>query len=108
MVHQHNQPESEKGIPNRLRPFFKEYNPDRLDLEQDANLIIQRTLEFGDWEDVRWLFRRYGRRRISAYVRRYGQRGLSRVTFNYWRRLLGITKWRKPPFDSLQDELWNR
>jgi hypothetical protein len=53
-------------------------------------LIIQRTLEFGDWEDVRWLFRRYGKRRISAYVRRYGQRGLSRVTFNYWRRLLGI------------------
>jgi hypothetical protein len=36
MDHQHNQPESEKGIPNRLRPFFKEYNPERLDLELDA------------------------------------------------------------------------
>jgi hypothetical protein len=101
-------PGLDQEIPARLHPYFNEYNPARLDLERDANLIIQRTLEYGNWEEVRWLFRGYGRRRISAYVRRYGARGLSRVTFNYWRRLLGIHKWHKPPFDSLRAELWDR
>jgi hypothetical protein len=101
-------PEFTPEIPSRLRPFFKEYNPDRLDMDRDANLILQRTLEYGNWEEVRWLFWRYGRRRISACVRRFGVRGLNRVTFNYWRRLLGIQKWIKPPFDTLRDELWDR
>jgi hypothetical protein len=101
-------PNFNQEIPARLRLYFQEYNPDRLDLNRDANLIIQRTLEYGNWEEVRWLFQRYGKKRISAYIRRYGERGLDRVTFNYWRRLLGIHKWRKPPFDPLREELWNR
>lgn len=95
-------------IPSRLRPYFQEYDPDSLDLERDANLVIQRTLEFGDWEEVRWLFRLYGKRRISAYVFDYGERGLSPVTFNYWLILLGIHKWWKSPFSTLRKELWNR
>jgi hypothetical protein len=60
------QPEFEQGIPSRLRPYFKEYNPDRLDLERDAILIIQRTVRIGDWDEVHRLFRRYRRPIIGA------------------------------------------
>jgi len=41
------------SIPDRLRIYFQEYDPDQLDPAEQADLIIQRTLEFGDWEDLR-------------------------------------------------------
>jgi hypothetical protein len=94
-------------IPDVMKPHFQEYDTANLDLERDSNLVIQRTLEFGDWEEVRWLFRLYGKRRISDYMRQYGERGLSPVVFTYWRKLLGLRKWRKAPFSQLRNELWN-
>jgi len=97
----------EHEIPAGLKPHFQEYDPASLYLKRDANLVIQRTLEFGTWDEVRWLFRLYGKRRVGAYVRQYGERGLSPVVFNYWRKLLGIRKWRKPPFSEVRNELWN-
>jgi hypothetical protein len=56
-------------IPNGLRPHFQEYDPRTLDLERDANLIIQRTLEYGTWDEVRWLFGTYSGLRIRTFVR---------------------------------------
>jgi len=48
-------------IPSGLRLYFQEYDPGALDLHRDAVLIIQRTIEHGTWEEVRWLFTTYGR-----------------------------------------------
>ena len=95
-------------IPSGLRLCFQEYDPQTLDLDRDATLIIQRTLEYGTWEEVRWLFATYGGPRISTFVRERGERLLSRVTFNYWRKLLGIRQWRRSPFPTSQEEVWGR
>jgi hypothetical protein len=95
-------------IPQGLWAHFQEYDPARLDMERDADLIIQRTLEFGTWDEVRWLFAAYGRQRIGAFLRQWGERQLSRVTFNYWRRLLGISNWQTSPFPTAKGELWDR
>jgi hypothetical protein len=95
-------------IPSGLRPHFQEYDPAALDLERDANLIIQRTLEYGTWDEVRWLFGTYGRARIRAFVRERGERMLSRVTFTYWRKLLGVRRWRRSPFPTAAGEVWDR
>jgi hypothetical protein len=85
-------------IPSGLWPYFQEYDPRTLDLDYDANLIMQRTLEHGTWDEVRWLFGTYGGPRIRTFVRERGESLLSRVTFNYWRKLLGIRRWRPTPF----------
>ena len=77
-----------------------------LDMERDANLILQRTLEFGTWEEIRWLFTVYGATQIRKFVRVYGERMLSPVVFNYWRKLLRIRKWRRSPFPTSKGELW--
>ena len=95
-------------IPPGLWPHFQEYDVQSLDLQRDANLIIQRTLEYGTWDELRWLFRRYGVQRIRAFLRQWGERQLSRVTFNYWRKLLGVRRWRRSPFSIAKGELWNR
>ena len=95
-------------IPSGLRPHFQEYDPTRLDLDRDATLIIQRTLEHGTWDELRWLFSTYGCPRIRAFVRERGERMLSRVTFTYWRKLLGVRRWRRSPFSTAAGEVWDR
>lgn len=96
------------NIPDGLKLHFQEYNPETLSLNRDAVLIIQRTLEYGTWDEVRWLFRVYGARRIRAFLREHGARMLPSVTFNYWRKLLGIQRWRRSPFPTPKGQVWNR
>ena len=40
-------------IPSGLRPHFQEYDLQSLDLDRDADLINQRTLEYGVWDEIR-------------------------------------------------------
>jgi len=96
------------GIPRGLWPHFQEYDPESLQLDRDAELIIQRTLEHGTWEEIRWLFSTYGGSRIRDFVQQRGERMLSRVTFNYWRKLLGVRRWRRSPFPTAGKEVWDR
>ena len=99
---------SPNPIPVGLKPYFQEYDITRLGIARDADLIIQRTLEFGTWEEIRWLFETYRSKRIRQFLRKHGERWLKPVTFNYWQKLLGIRRWRKPPFQAISSELWNR
>jgi hypothetical protein len=93
-------------IPTGLRPYFQEYDITQLDLIRDANLVIQRTLEFGTWDELRWLFSVYSAQRIRTFLREHGQRWLKPITFHYWRKLLRIRTWKKPPFTSVAGEPW--
>ena len=96
------------SIPVGLAPYFQEYDLVNLDLDVDATLVIQRTLEYGTWDEVRWLFVTYGAARVRTFVRERGERMLSKVTFNYWRKLLGLRSWRHSPFPTEAKEVWNR
>jgi hypothetical protein len=91
-------------IPSSLQPYFQEYDLTALRLRRDANLIIQRILEFGTWDELRWLFGVYSRRRVQRFLREHGERWLNPVTFNYWRKLLGVRHWQPAPFGK--GELW--
>jgi len=93
-------------IPLDLQPYFQEYDLAALQIRRDANLFIQRIIEFGTWEDLRWLFSVYSRQRIQRFLRQHGERWLKPVTFNYWRKLLGLRRWQPAPFGK--GELWNR
>lgn len=93
-------------IPKRLGPYFQEYDVKTLNLERDANIIIQRTLEFGTVREIQWLFRVYGKARVQRFLRELGQRGLSRRAFHYWKMLLGVRTWRQAPFASPNESIW--
>jgi len=85
-------------IPTSLKPYFQEFDLEDLHFRRDADLIIQRTLEFGNWVEIRWLFQVYRRERIRRFLREHGERWLKPVTFNYWRKLLGLRHWKTAPF----------
>ena len=93
-------------VPITLQPYFQEYDLAALSLRRDANLIIQRTLEYGTWDELRWWFRVYSRRRVQRFLRQYGERWLNPATFNYWRKLLGVRRWQPAPFGK--GEVWNQ
>ena len=94
-------------IPKALQPYFQEYGVSQLNITRDANLIIQRVLEFGTWKEIRGLFERYGSKLIRLFLRERGERLWRPVTFPYWRKLMGIRRWRKSPFPATRNELWN-
>jgi uncharacterized protein DUF6922 len=93
-------------IPAGLITHLQEYDVAKLDVERDSNLVIQRTLEFGTWEEVRWLVQRYGAPHIRSWLRQWGERQLSRVAFNYWRKFARVRKWRRSPFPTPKGVLW--
>ena len=91
------------SIPTTLKPYFQEYILEDLQIRRDADLIIQRTLEFGNWIELRWLFQTYRRERIRCFLREHGVRWLNSVTFNYWRKLLGVRQWKAAPFEKIMN-----
>jgi hypothetical protein len=105
---QHTDTSSQNQIPAGLKPHFQEYDISQLDFRRDANLIIQRTLEFGTWDETRWLFKTYGSKRIRLFLREHGQRWLKPVVFHYWRKLFGLRTWKSSPFPTAKGELWDR
>jgi hypothetical protein len=87
------------SIPTSLRPCFQEYDFEQLDPTQHADLIIERTLAYGNRLELRWLFGRYGRPRLVGWVQRLGARRLPWRRYNLWCVLLGL-----PPARRLRPE----
>jgi len=73
-----------KGIPRSLRPAFQEYDIEQLDPEEQAFTVIERALTWGNREETRWLFGRYGRERLADWVRSAGWRRLPRSRLSFW------------------------
>ena len=72
-----------EGIP---RALFWDIDPARLDLQENKDYIIERTLEFGDDKAVKWLFSNYPRSDIKKVLA--SSRRISRKSANYWSLIL--------------------
>ena len=91
-------------LPPSTAWLFPEYKFDQMNSREYVNVIIERTLGRGSWEQIRWLFDRYDRPRISQWVQRHGYRRLDKRAFHYWRWMLGIIEYRRPPWESQHDQ----
>ncbi|MBI5652876.1 MAG: hypothetical protein HZC40_20870 [Chloroflexi bacterium] len=81
-------------IPRTLAPFFQEYRFDQLDATRDADLVIARALAWGNRDELRWMFARYGRARVTDWMCRLGARRLFRRQFTAWKMILEIPETR--------------
>ncbi|MEW6232655.1 MAG: hypothetical protein AB1566_10135 [Chloroflexota bacterium] len=95
-------------IPETLARAFPEYEFSDLDSDADAELVIERVLEYGTRAEWCWLFSRYGLERIRNFVRRRGYRTLSKRGFAYWRLVLDIEEYQRPPWAETAASLWGR
>jgi hypothetical protein len=74
----------EEVIPREL---FWDTDVTRLDLQENKQYIIERTLELGDGKAVSWLFSNYARSDIKQALRK--SRNISRKSSHYWTLILG-------------------
>lgn len=77
-------------IPVSLAPFFQEYDLSQLDLERSAGTIIERTLQFGNREEIRWLFHVYQKQRIRDWVAQWGNIALPEPHRTFWTLVLDL------------------
>jgi hypothetical protein len=54
------------AIPETMRPLFWSYNFSRLDLEQHRKTVILQVLNYGTFEQWRWLIDMYGKEGVRA------------------------------------------
>lgn len=44
------------ALPSSIKPYFQEYDFSRLAVDIHAELVIERVLNYGNLEELRWLF----------------------------------------------------
>jgi hypothetical protein len=89
---------SKNNLPPDSEWLFPEYKFGEMGVESHYSVIIERILERGSWEQVRWLFATYGEPQVAAWVRAHGFRLLSKRSFAFWRLVLGISDFQAPPW----------
>jgi hypothetical protein len=77
----------EKGIPVRVRRLFWDTDPGSLDSSLHAAAIIERVLEMGDLQDMRWLQLRYAGTAIAQVLAL--SKGLSPRSRTFWNLWFG-------------------
>lgn len=83
-------------LPKDSEWLFPEYDPHRLHPQKHAGIIIERILEKGSWEQIQWLFNRYGESTVTEWVKKHGFRLLSKRSFALWRVTLSIEEYAVP------------
>ena len=75
-------------MPQDMTHLFWDADKDLLDVETHRRYIIERILELGGKEELRWAFRTYGEGEILRVVRE--SRRLSRRTARCWQNFFGL------------------
>ncbi len=69
-------------LPENLHRYFWESRPEDIDLNEHSAYIIERLLEHGNDEAVRWVIATYPRHKVENVVLK--SKRISRKTGNFW------------------------
>lgn len=75
-------------LPSFLKSYLWDIEPDTLDLSTHATFVIERLLDAGDEEAVRWLFATFPRHTIADVVK--DSRRLSQRSAVFWSHILDL------------------
>jgi hypothetical protein len=77
-------------VPKQFHNVFWEIDPEKLDTEEYPEYIMERILEYGTLEGVKWLRKTFGDDKIKAYIKGRARRSLSSKTLNFWQKILKL------------------
>ena len=86
-------------IPSKMKWLFWSYDIKSLDLKNDKDYIINQALNYGTWEDLKWLYKTYSERDIKAVVKKPGRGLWFEKVLNFWTTIFGI---------KLSKKVWDR
>ncbi|HEY4691500.1 MAG TPA: hypothetical protein VIK33_19480 [Anaerolineae bacterium] len=87
------------NLPKTSEWLFPEYDFAAMNPDEYAGVVIERILNRGSWAEIQWLLNRYGKHAVAKWVRQRGYRRLDRRAFEYWRWMLGIKRYKVPPWE---------
>ena len=78
-------------IPEDLRRLLWEYDleaaaPD----EQWRQALIERVMQLGTWEQMRWLAKTFDRATLAGFLARRGRRTLAPRELRFWATMTGV------------------
>jgi len=76
------------AVPPPLKPVFWDVALDAIDTRRHGAFVIERVLEYGNAEAIRWMWATYTPAEITDVVRT--SRRLSAPTLSLWSRHLGL------------------
>lgn len=79
-----------KELPAATLRLFDGYPPADLVRPEHRAFLIERLLEEGDREDLRWLAAQVGEAELADFFRRAGGRRLSARSRAFWSLVLGV------------------
>ena len=57
-------------------------------VQADNPLVFERVLNYGDVEDVQWLFAKCSKDKIITFVSKLGETKLNKKSYNFWKKQL--------------------
>lgn len=69
-------------LPNSHHRFFWDCSPEQLDLNQNSPYIIERLMDTGDMDAVRWMLGAYPREKLISVLK--STRSLTRKSAHFW------------------------
>jgi len=92
-------PKVKAKIPQKMKWLFWSYDIKSLDLKEDKDYIIPQVLNYGTWEDLKWLYKVYSEKDIKKVVKN-PRRGLwFKNVLNFWATIFNI---------RLKKEVWEK
>ncbi|PJB99419.1 MAG: hypothetical protein CO077_01830 [Candidatus Nealsonbacteria bacterium CG_4_9_14_0_8_um_filter_35_12] len=73
-----------KKIPQKMRWLFWSYDIKTLDFDRDKDYIISQVLNYGTWDDVRWLKKTYSDDEIKKVIKNPSRGIWFEKVLNYW------------------------
>lgn len=78
-------------VPKKFHDVFWEVNADELDTEKSPEFIMERILNYGTLEGVKWLRETFGDEKLKEFITsEKGRRRLTTRTLNFWQVILKV------------------
>lgn len=82
--------EIKSKIPKRLQWLFWSVNVSDLNLKKDKKYIISQVLNYGTWEDLKWLFKVYPEKEIKNVIKNPSRGLWFKDVLNFWNLMFNL------------------
>ena len=77
-------------LPENIGKFFWEYKGIEIDEKENWFFVIERLLEYGDIESIRWMLTNYDQKQLTEVVKT--SRKISKKTASIWQNYYDLPK----------------
>lgn len=96
------------ALPKEFKKYFWDVNFEKLDFRKHPYFVIERFLEYGNPEAIRWMMKIFKKEQIKKTLA--SRRGISVKSANFWSSIINMPKSKilclKKPYQKMQKSHW--